>query len=146
MVWAKLAHSLAGCAGWKRARFIPQSVLFGRLQARYRGCDRSSDHRHERTGATGRCEIKALDELKARLLEVEDLKAAASLLRWDQMTYMPPGGGTARGRQIGTLSRLAHEKFTDAAVGRLLDRLEKETAFSAESDEAALVRVTRRLY
>jgi carboxypeptidase Taq len=40
----------------------------------------------------GGVEIKPLDELKARLLEVEDLKAAASLLRWDQMTYMPPGG------------------------------------------------------
>jgi carboxypeptidase Taq len=94
----------------------------------------------------GGVEIKPLDELKARLLEVEDLKAAASLLRWDQMTYMPPGGGMTRGRQIGTLSRLAHEKFTDAAVGRLLDRLEKETAVPADSDEAALVRVTRRLY
>jgi carboxypeptidase Taq len=84
----------------------------------------------------GGVEIKPLDELKARLLEVEDLKAAASLLRWDQMTYMPPGGGTARGRQIGTLGRLAHEKFTDAAVGRLLDRLETEAACSADSDEA----------
>src|SRR5262245_42282628 len=94
----------------------------------------------------GGVEIKPLDELKARLLEVEDLKAAASVLRWDQMTYMPPGGGMARGRQTATLSRLAHETFTDAAVGRLLDRLESETAFPADSDEAALVRVTRRLY
>ena len=94
----------------------------------------------------GGVEINALDELKARLIEVEDLKAAASVLRWDQMTYMPPGGGMARGRQTATLSRLAHEKFTDAAVGRLLDRLEKETAFPADSDEAALIRVTRRLY
>jgi carboxypeptidase Taq len=51
-----------------------------------------------------------------------------------------------RGRQTATLSRLAHETFTDAAVGRLLDRLESETAFPADSDEAALVRVTRRLY
>jgi len=94
----------------------------------------------------GGVEIKPLDELKARLLEVEDLKAAASVLRWDQMTYMPPGGGMARGRQTATLSRLAHETFTEAAVGRLLDRLENETAFPADSDEAALVRVTRRLY
>src|SRR5262245_64811580 len=94
----------------------------------------------------GGMEINALDELKARLLEVEDLKAAASLLRWDQMTYMPPRGGTARGRQMATLSRLAHEKFTDAGVGRLLDRLEKETAWPADSDDGALVRVTRRTY
>src|SRR5262245_64859689 len=62
------------------------------------------------------------------------------------MTYMPPGGSVARGRQTAALSRLAHEKFTDVAVGRLLDRLENETAWPTESDEAALVRVTRRLY
>jgi carboxypeptidase Taq len=91
--------------------------------------------------------MKALAELKTRLLEVDDLNGAASLLRWDQSTYMPPGGSAARGRQTATLSRLAHEKFTDAAVGRLLDQLERETAsLPADSDEASLVRVTRRLY
>ena len=35
--------------------------------------------------------MKTLDELKARLLEVDDLNGAAALLRWDQTTYMPPG-------------------------------------------------------
>ena len=68
-----------------------------------------------------------LDELKARLLEVNDLGSAAAVLRWDQATYMPPGGAAARGRQTATLGRLAHEKFTDAALGRLLDELERET-------------------
>jgi carboxypeptidase Taq len=91
--------------------------------------------------------MKALDELKARLLEVDDLNGAAMLLRWDRQTYMPPGGGPARGRQTATLSRLAHEKFTDAAVGRLLDQLDRETAsLPPDADDAALVRVTRRLY
>ena len=91
--------------------------------------------------------MKSLDELKARLLEVDDLNGAASLLRWDQTTYMPAGGSAARGRQTATLSRLAHEKFTEAAVGRLLDQLERETAsLPPGSDDAALVRVTRRLY
>lgn len=91
--------------------------------------------------------MKPLDELKTRLLEVDDLKGAAALLCWDQQTYMPPGGSAARGRQMATLSRLAHEKLTDAAVGRLLDQLEHETAsLPPDSDAAALVRVTRRLY
>ncbi len=84
---------------------------------------------------------------KARLVEVDDLNGAASLLRWDQMTYMPPGGSAARGRQTATLNRLSHEKFTDVAVGRLLDQLERETtALAPDSDDVALVRVTRRLY
>ena len=88
-----------------------------------------------------------LDELKARLLEVNDLNAAAAVLRWDQATYMPPGGAGARGRQLATLGRLAHEKFTDAALGRLLDEAARETGgLPYESDEAALVRVTRRDY
>ena len=45
-----------------------------------------------------------LDELKARLLEVNDLGSAAAVLRWDQATYMPPGGAEARGRQTATLA------------------------------------------
>jgi len=89
--------------------------------------------------------MKALDALKARLLEVDDLNGAASLLRWDQTTYMPPEGAPARGRQLATLSRLAHERFVEAETGRLLDAAEKETSgLPFESDEASLVRVTRR--
>src|SRR5262249_56396161 len=34
-----------------------------------------------------------LNELKSRLLEINDLVAAGSLLNWDQATYMPRGGG-----------------------------------------------------
>lgn len=79
--------------------------------------------------------------------EVNDLRSAADILNWDQTTYMPPGGVAARGRQLATLQRLAHEKFTDPAIGRLLDRLEKVVeSLPPESDEAALVRVTRREY
>jgi carboxypeptidase Taq len=89
--------------------------------------------------------MTALDTLKARLLEVDDLGNAAALLRWDQTTYMPPEGAPARGRQLATLSRLAHERFTDAETGRLLDAAAKETAsLPFESDDASLVRVTRR--
>jgi len=89
--------------------------------------------------------MKSLEALKTRLLEVDDLNGAAALLRWDQTTYMPPGGAPARGRQLATLSRLAHERFVEAETGRLLDAAERETAsLPFESDEASLVRVTRR--
>src|SRR5262245_22225367 len=91
--------------------------------------------------------MTSLDTLKARLLEVDDLGNAAALLRWDQTTYMPPEGAPARGRQLATLSRLSHERFTDAETGRLLDAAARETAsLPFESDEASLVRVTRRAW
>jgi carboxypeptidase Taq len=90
---------------------------------------------------------KKLQELKTRLLEVDDLNSAAALLSWDQTTYMPPGGATARGRQLATLGRLAHEKFTGAATGKLLDELHSyEASLPYDSDDASLIRVTRRNY
>ena len=86
-----------------------------------------------------------LNELKTRLLEVNDLNSANALLEWDQSTYMPTGGGAARARQSATLSRLAHEKLTDPAVGRLLDDLRPyEESLPYDSDDAALIRVARR--
>jgi len=88
-----------------------------------------------------------LKELKARLVEIDDLESAAGLLEWDQNTYMPPGGARARGRQIATLQRLAHEKLTDVSLGRLLDDLRPyEESLPYDADEASLIRVTRRDY
>ncbi|HEY0603439.1 MAG TPA: carboxypeptidase M32 [Herpetosiphonaceae bacterium] len=88
-----------------------------------------------------------LQELKQRLIEVNDLHAAAALLYWDQSTYMPPGGAEARGRQVATLSEIAHQKFTDDAVGKLLDDLRPyEESQPYDSDEASLIRVARREY
>ena len=88
-----------------------------------------------------------LDELRRRLREVADLRAAAAVLHWDQTTYMPSKGAAARGRHIATLERLAHTAFTDAAVGALLDDLEPHAErLPAEHPDAALIRVTRRDY
>ena len=90
---------------------------------------------------------KHFQELKARLQEVYDLHGAAALLHWDQTTYMPPKGAPARARQLALLSRLAHERFTDPEIGRLLDALRPyEKSLPYDSDEASLIRVTRRLY
>ena len=88
-----------------------------------------------------------LNELKARLLEVDDLQRAGAVLGWDQATYMPPAGSPARGRQMGTIARLAQEKSIDAEIGRLLDELEPAVRdLPYDSDEASLVRVARRDY
>jgi len=87
------------------------------------------------------------NELKARLLEINDLDSAGSLLFWDQSTYMPAGGAGARGRQSATLARISQEKMTDPALGKLLDDLKPyEESMPYESFEASLIRVTRRDY
>lgn len=88
-----------------------------------------------------------LKELKQRLQEVADLGGVSSVLHWDQATYMPPGGAAARGRQLALLAKLAHEKATDPAIGKLLDALRPyEESLPYDSDDASLIRVTRRQY
>ena len=90
---------------------------------------------------------KKLARLKTRLAEIDDLHMAASLLDWDQHTYMPPGGVQARGRQLATLAKIAQEKFIAPGLGRLLDDLlPYEESLPSDSDDAALIHITRRDY
>lgn len=85
------------------------------------------------------------DVLRARLAEHDDLRSAAALLRWDQATYMPEGGNPARGRQLATLDRLAHDRLTDPALARLLDKVAPAAEREGEGSFAArLVRIARR--
>lgn len=85
--------------------------------------------------------------LKEKLLEADNISRAAAVLYWDQSTYMPPGGAEARARHVSTLGRLAQERFTDPEIGRLLEELQPyEESLPYESDEASLIRVTRREY
>ena len=88
-----------------------------------------------------------LQELKVRLTEINDIDSAASVLYWDQATYMPPGGAAARGRQIATLRHIAHTKFIDPAIGQLLSDLSSyEASLAYDSDAASLIRITRHDY
>jgi carboxypeptidase Taq len=96
---------------------------------------------------TRRSDEDVLKELKRRLLEIADLRAAEAVLGWDHATYMPKGGADARGRQSATLSRLAHERFIDPATGRLIDALSRfAAALPPDHDDACLIRVVRRDY
>ena len=89
----------------------------------------------------------SLAELKARLREIGDLRAAAAVLDWDQATYMPEGGAVARGRQTALLARLAHERRIAPEVGRLLDQLARYgESLPDDHDDVRLIRVTRRRY
>jgi carboxypeptidase Taq len=86
-----------------------------------------------------------LRTLEERLAEITDVRKAMAVLLWDQKVTMPPGGHPSRAEALATLSRIAHEKFVDEEIGRLLERLQPyEESLEYESDDASLIRVTRR--
>src|SRR5689334_22850430 len=88
-----------------------------------------------------------LQELKQRLARGIDLAYAGNILNWDQSVMMPPGGAQMRADQVATLSALAHQFFTEEAVGRLLEDLRPyEESLPFESDKASMIRVARRDY
>jgi carboxypeptidase Taq len=88
-----------------------------------------------------------LNEFKNKLAEVNDLDHANAVLAWDQSTYMPIGGAQARAKQMATLARISHEKFTSAEIGKLLDHLELYAQnLPPDSDDACLIRIARRDY
>jgi carboxypeptidase Taq len=84
-----------------------------------------------------------MNQLKEILGEVSDLHHASSVLEWDQNVSMPPGGSEARGQQLGTLGKIAHEKSISDDVGKLLEDLKREYT-DLESDDGALIRVSAR--
>jgi carboxypeptidase Taq len=84
-------------------------------------------------------------ELRGRLAEIADLGKTMSLLGWDQQVMMPPGGAAIRAEQLGTVGRIAHEKFIDPAVGSLIDGLHDwAEQHEYDSFEASLVRVAAK--
>jgi len=86
-------------------------------------------------------------DLRSRLAQVKNLRYASAVLGWDQQTYMPVRGGPVRSEQLATLDKLAHELFIQDEIGNLLDDLTPDVAdLGYDSDEASLIRVTRRDY
>jgi len=63
------------------------------------------------------------NEYTARMQKIADVKYAAAVLQWDEETYLPPKGATARGRQLATLSEIAHEWLITPSLGELLEEL-----------------------
>ncbi|GGK25512.1 carboxypeptidase M32 [Deinococcus malanensis] len=83
----------------------------------------------------------SMEQLKRRLGQVSDLRAAEGLMSWDQETHMPSEAAQVRGVQMATLAGLAHEIFTNAQTGMLL-----EDAQAGDETDQAIVRVARRDY
>lgn len=91
--------------------------------------------------------MNKFDQLRDRMGEIADMRAAAALLRWDQNTYMPPGGAEVRALHLATVSKTAHDWFVSDEIGQLIEDLESEMAdLDYDSFEASLLRVARRTY
>jgi carboxypeptidase Taq len=71
------------------------------------------------------------------------LKSIASLLGWDQETYMPRGGGDARAEQMALMAGMMHERGTSRELGDLISACEGE---KLNDQQAACVREFRRDY
>jgi len=81
------------------------------------------------------------------LREISTLDSAASLLSWDEQTFMPKKGAELRANQASLLARMSHEKFTDRFIGEMLRELEgSELTREKYSDSEVNIRWTRRLY
>lgn len=88
-----------------------------------------------------------LNQFKERMAHAWDVKMAASVLEWDQETYMPPGGAQTRADLSATLYGVYHELFTDPAMGRLIDDLVPYLdQLDYDSDDASLIRWAQREY
>ncbi len=76
--------------------------------------------------------MSAYAELLDLYQEVTALRAAGSLLSWDQQVLMPAGGASARAAHVGRLRRLTHEKLTGDAMLRAVEKA------AAESDPESI--------
>jgi len=87
------------------------------------------------------------EALREKLAETSDIGGVISLLGWDQQTIMPARGAPIRANRMATLTRILDEKFTSDELGELLDDLTGfEESMPFDSDEASIIRVTRRDY
>jgi carboxypeptidase Taq len=78
-----------------------------------------------------------------RQREIQLLGTTASLLNWDQETFLPPSAAPYRAEQLAALSSLTHRMATSEEVQRLLEESEA-IGFPNDSVEFSNVRQIRR--
>lgn len=61
-----------------------------------------------------------------RMGQVNDLLNAKSILNWDALTMMPPGGSATRAKQLATLSVMARDLLVADDTRSLLDKAEAD--------------------
>lgn len=87
------------------------------------------------------------DELVAELKKTATLSSCASLLSWDEQTYLPAGGAEHRAAQLSLLAGIVHRRATAPRIGELLGELETSGGLGEEDSPTAVnVREARRSY
>jgi carboxypeptidase Taq len=90
---------------------------------------------------------QAYAELIRRVKDGALLGSCASVLGWDERTYMPHHGSSHRAEQMALLARLGHELLTAPQIGELLSEVESAPlAREPDGIPAANVREIRRSY
>ncbi len=84
------------------------------------------------------------NKYKDSVQRIADVRNSAAVLNWDQEVNMPENGAAFRGRQLATLSGLAHKMFVDRELGDLLKDL--NTADGLSKEEAKNVAETFKKY
>jgi carboxypeptidase Taq len=87
----------------------------------------------------------ALDRLREIVGEIADLRHVEQVLGWDSRVFMPHAGAAARADASSTMTRMIHERAVGDELGAALEELAPlEAELDPDSDDAALIRVTRR--
>jgi carboxypeptidase Taq len=90
-----------------------------------------------------------MKQLKNILLDIKKLESAASVLHWDQETYMPEGGGDFRAEVLAYLSLMGHQMATGQ---KLKDELSRHIDYNSgdlvnitlSNEEKRLVELVRK--
>ncbi|MBM3970726.1 MAG: carboxypeptidase M32 [Planctomycetes bacterium] len=86
-------------------------------------------------------------DLLTQLRDAAVLGSCASVLGWDEQTFLPPAGANHRAEQLATLAGLTHERATSPRIGELLTELEQCGALGDETSAMAVnVREARHSY
>lgn len=89
----------------------------------------------------------AYDQLVQKVRDISNAFWIASLLDWDQETYMPPRAATVRGDQLAFIVGIHHERLTSDELAGLLESCEKAGVDrNGDPTAATNVRETRRLH
>ncbi len=89
----------------------------------------------------------AYQRLIAEVKQIALLGSCASVLGWDERTYMPKGGAAHRAEQLALLVGMMHERATAPQIGEWLAQIEGSDGVADPHFEAAVnVREIRRGY
>ncbi len=91
--------------------------------------------------------MPAYEKLLEQIYEIHDIDKAMGVLSWDREVSMPAPGNEARTKQLSTLRKISHTKFTSDEMGILIDSAAGELKDADyDSNEASLIRYLKKSY